>query len=87
MKNKILLYMTTLGVAILMPQVALAQEAEAQEADYAKQLANPVASLISVPIQANYDENFGANDKGSSWRINVQSVIPFFIGENCYHNI
>jgi hypothetical protein len=35
-----------------------------------------------VPIQANYDENFGANDKGSSWRINVQPVIPFSISKN-----
>ena len=46
------------------------------------QLANPVASLISVPIQANYDDNFGLQDEGSMLRINVQPVIPFDIGED-----
>ena len=52
------------------------------EADLAMQLANPVASLISVPIQANYDDNFGLQDEGSMLRINVQPVIPFDIGED-----
>ena len=46
------------------------------------QLANPVASLISLPIQANYDDNFGLQDEGSMLRINVQPVIPFDIGED-----
>ncbi len=60
-------------IALLLAVPAFAQD----EAELAKRLSNPVASLISVPIQVNYDENFGSNDEGSVWKINVQPVVPF----------
>ena len=52
---------------------------EAQE--LAKKLSNPVASLISFPLQSNFDFGMGT---GSGWRytLNVQPVIPIKLGNN-----
>jgi len=51
------------------------------DTELAKKLANPVASLISVPIQANYDENFGPNEEGSVWKVNIQPVVPITLND------
>jgi hypothetical protein len=62
---------------------ALADEtSEAYETSLAMQLSNPVAALISVPLQLNYDQDIGPADDGDRWLLNVQPVIPFSLNDN-----
>jgi hypothetical protein len=60
------------------PQVK-AEEAS-DEAELAKKTLNPVANLISLPIQFNYDHKIGPTDNGKKYVVNIQPVIPFSIG-------
>ena len=62
--------------------IALPGTAPAQTADeLAKQTQNPVASLISVPLQGNWDFGLGDRD-GTATLLNVQPVIPFGISKS-----
>jgi len=51
--------------------------AENSNEELAKKLSNPVSSLISVPIQYNYDQKIGAAETGKRHLTNIQPVIPF----------
>lgn len=71
-------FFLTLTVSVT-PAVA---EMSASEADQlAKQVANPVAALTSIPLQFNYDANIGPRDDGKRYTLNIQPVIPFELND------
>lgn len=62
------------SLLLLLPTIAAAQSAD----DLAKQTQNPVASLISVPLQGNWDFGLGEREAVATL-LNVQPVMPFGI--------
>jgi hypothetical protein len=71
-------------MAALVTAVLLAAPTRAQDSAsaLAQQLANPVAALISVPFQLNYDQDIGPEDDGDRWLMNVQPVVPITLNED-----
>lgn len=70
-------------IAPLLPFLAAAAHAPAvlaDDAELAKQAQNPIAALISLPFQLNYDDKIGPAERGDKWVMNVQPVIPFSVG-------
>ena len=62
------------AILLVLPSLAAAQSAD----ELAKQTQNPVASLISVPLQGNWD--FGLGDRDAiGTLLNIQPVMPFGI--------
>ncbi len=58
-----------------------AGDEKAQQAELVKKTLNPVASLISVPIQNNWDFGIGPDD-AMKYTANIQPVIPFSLSKD-----
>lgn len=65
-------------MALMVTHTASAQQQDADE--LAKKLSNPVAALISVPFQYNYDQTYG--EDGYRHNVNIQPVAPFQISDH-----
>lgn len=67
-----------LGLFLLFSTFIFAQEKEEESADLSAKIQNPIASLISIPFQNNYD--FGDDIRPTN-TLNFQPVYPFSLSE------
>lgn len=74
------LFTSLLAYLCLGTLLATAQDKGAGE--LAQKLQNPVADIISAPVQVNFDQNIGPDEDGERWLTNIQPVIPVSINEN-----
>jgi len=75
----------SLIAAALIAALAIASaDVRAQNTEEALALAaqNPVAAMVSVPMQYNYDQKIGPLEDGHKNYVNIQPVIPFSLNED-----
>jgi hypothetical protein len=72
----LLLYIPVAVRAQASPEKAPDQDAQA----LARKLSNPVADLVSIPFQFNWDNGVGP-DEATRFILNIQPVVPFSLGD------
>ncbi len=82
---RVVAWATTLSLGVTAawaqdPQPAGAP-AQNQSAELAKKLSNPIADLVSVPLQFNWAQGVGPDD-ASRFILNIQPVMPFSLSKD-----
>jgi hypothetical protein len=77
-KQYIIGFLLCLSHIVMGQETAVAQPAQSAE-EVAKKLANPVSSMISVPLQNNMQYGIGEFN-GSKYTVNIQPIIPISLG-------
>lgn len=80
-KISVLALIAAMTGTTVMADEASADDVQANAAELAKKLQNPIANLISVPVQNNWDFGIGQAD-AMRFTANVQPVIPFTVGDD-----
>src|SRR5687768_9597255 len=73
-------FITTIVLLIALSTPALGQQQPSEE-ELAKQTQNPVADLISVPLQTNFNFGAGFHHNKMIYILNFQPVIPINLSE------
>lgn len=71
----------TAAVSAFGQREELTDEQKAKAAELAKELQNPVATLVSVPLQHNFDFGFGP-EESMRYTLNVQPSLPVALSKN-----
>jgi hypothetical protein len=78
--KQITLITLTLTLTLTLNSVFAEEAKKDSESELAMKLQNPVANLISVPFQNNWDFGIGST-KAMQYKVNVQPVLPFSISD------
>ena len=72
----------SLSINFVFSLVLITTIVHADDADLAQELTNPIADLMTIPIQMTYDQDIGTNDDGYKVQTNIQPVVPFDISDD-----
>ncbi len=61
---------------------AIAPAAAQDAAELAKKMSNPIAAVISLPFQFNWDRDIGPARDGKRTTLNIQPVVPIGLNED-----
>jgi hypothetical protein len=71
-----------IGITLCLALFGGSAVAAESDENLAKQLSNPVADLISLPFQFNYDRGIGPGRDGDKYYLNIQPVIPISLTQD-----